>query len=99
LKRRVRENLDSSLNIPPKNLFSINLLLFRATEYLIQKNAAKVGSCDNYYYSPSERVIHNYSQGNTDRYLDRKKQKNLYIIMQAKGATYHMENMVIITKS
>jgi hypothetical protein len=23
-------------------------------------------SCDNYYYSPSERVIHNYSQSDID---------------------------------
>jgi len=23
--------------------------------------------CDNYYYSPNERVIHNCAQGNIDR--------------------------------
>jgi hypothetical protein len=33
-------------------------------------------SCDNYYYSPNERVIHNGTQGNFDRLLDRKGQKH-----------------------
>jgi hypothetical protein len=42
-------------------------------------------SCDNYYYSPSERVIHNYSQGNTGRYLDSKKQKKFIYYCAGKG--------------
>jgi hypothetical protein len=69
-----------------KKLFSINLWLFRPIEYLIQiKMQLKDEFCDNCHYSPSERVIHNHSQGNIDKYLDSKTQENCVQYYAGKG--------------